>query len=91
MTSVPIFPVMQLRDKMFSIGSALDGHDLKEEGSEIFGIGAFGIAPTPHEPLSLDVNQATLNQDPRPQQSQDPHQMRITIDSSAYREQSRLL
>jgi hypothetical protein len=60
----------------------MDRHDLKEKSPEVFGIGALGIASTPHQSLSLDVDQAALNQNSRPHRPQDPHDMEVTIDCS---------
>lgn len=77
--------MMQLRNEALSISSRTDGHDFEEKISEVFRICTFGVAPTPHETLSLDVHQAALNQDSRPQDPQDPDQMAITVEGSAVR------
>ena len=66
----------------------MDGHDLEKKSSQMFGVGAFRVAPTPHQSLSLDVDQTALYQNSRPQRAQGPHHMRIAIDGSTARNQA---
>jgi hypothetical protein len=73
---------------MIAVIRRMKGHDFEEKSPEMFGVGAFGIASTPHQSLSLDVDQAALNQNSRPQRPQDPHHMEIAIDGSAARNQA---
>lgn len=68
----------------------MDGHDFKEKTSQVLGVGTFGVAPTPHESLPLDMYQTALDQDSWPQHPQDAHQMEIAVDGSAVRKQAML-
>jgi len=73
---------------MIPIRSRMDGHDLEKKSPKMFGVGAFRVASTPHQSLSLDVYQTALNQNSRPQTPQDSHHMEVTIDRSAARNQA---
>lgn len=81
---------MQVRDEGVSLAIGTDGHDFEEKRSEVFRIGPFGVAPTPHQALSLDVHQTALNQDSRPQQAHDPDEMAITVERHAVRKEAML-
>ena len=51
-------------------------------------IGTLGITPTPTKALALDMDKTALNQDRRPETSQDPDQMQIAIDRCTARGQA---
>jgi hypothetical protein len=76
---------MQLRNEALSVSSRTYGHDFEEKLSQVFSICTFGVAPTPHGSLSLDVHETALNEDLRPQHFQDPDQMAITVEGNAVR------
>jgi hypothetical protein len=82
------FPIAKLRDEMIPVRSRMDGHDLEKKSPEMFGVGAFRVASTPHQSLSLDVYQTALNQNSRPQTPQDPYHVKVAIDRSAARNQA---
>jgi hypothetical protein len=57
---------MNVGEEAIAIGNRMDGHDFKKKCSKVFSIGAFGMPPTPTQPLALDMHQAALNQNLRP-------------------------
>ena len=61
---------------------------LRKRAPQMFGVGAFGVASTPHQSLSLNVYQTALNQNSRPQRPQDPHYVKVAIDRSTARNQA---
>lgn len=61
MAPVPMLPRMHLGAEAIAGGSRVDGHDVEKQGAQMFGVGAFGVAPAPTESLSLNVYQAALD------------------------------
>lgn len=61
----------------------MERHDLEKEASEVSSVGAFGMPPAPTQSLTLEVDQAALNEDLRPEEPEDPDQVRIAVYSSA--------
>ena len=59
--SVLLFPRMQLMNEAITLRSRADSHDLKKQGSQMFGVSAFRVLPAPTESLSLNVYQAALD------------------------------
>lgn len=66
-------------EEVIALSRSTQGHDLEKKRSQLFGISALGVPSTPTQPLALDVHQATLNQDLRPQLPQDAHEVRIAV------------
>jgi len=52
---------MQLMNEAITLRSRADSHDLKKQGSQMFGVSAFRVLPAPTESLSLNVYQAALD------------------------------
>lgn len=82
-TSVPTFPSTNLGEKAITVRNGADGHDLQKQGSEVFGVGAFGMLSTPAESLSLDMHQAPLNYNFGPHTPEDTQKVWIPVDSRA--------
>src|SRR5918995_267199 len=90
-SSMAAFPIAQLRGEMIPVRNCMNGHDLEKKSPKMFGVGAFRVASTPHQSLSLDVYQTALNQNSRPQRAQDPHHVKVAIDRSTARNQASFL
>lgn len=82
------FPFPDSREKSVPIGSAMNRGYLKEDFSQLAGIGGLGRGPAPGQSLSLDMDQASLHCDTRPQLAQDVDHVRVTVNRKATRLQA---
>jgi hypothetical protein len=73
------FPVLDLGDELVPLSDGLDGHHLAEKNLEMFGFGLLGMTATPAKPLSLNMNQTSLDDDVGPDELEYPDDRRIAV------------
>jgi hypothetical protein len=82
--SEPIFPLQDTGTEPITSSNCRDGHDIEEDVSEMFSIGTLGLPAAPHQPLALNVDQASLHDDRRVQGLQGPPEVRISVTGDAF-------
>jgi hypothetical protein len=81
------FPISNCFKKHITVGSGLDFGDLKEDFSQVPGVGRSGRSATPGQALPLNVNQAALYDGIRPEPADYPHHRPVAVYGEATRVQ----
>jgi len=85
--AVLAFPVHYLLNKLVTVPLSSDGGHSKEDIPQLSGIARLGRCPAPAQPLSLNVNDTSLNNYVRPELVQHTHNRGITVNCKASRTQ----
>ena len=88
LTAVPVFPFVDVPEKLVSINCTMNAGDTEKGFSELSGVGGPRIAAAPRQPLPLNVYQASLDRYTGPESPEDPDHLGIAINGKATREQS---
>lgn len=81
--SIFIFPSLNSLNKLISFSKRMNQRYSKKDFSERSGICSFRICSTPSQPLTLDMNQASLKSNVWPYETNDLHHMGIPINCCA--------
>lgn len=79
-----MFPSRHLVKELIAFIERSDRGDLEENFSKMFGICASRVLPAPHEPLSLYMHKASLNDDIWPYRSEGTYGLRIPVNRAAF-------
>lgn len=77
--AVTTFPLGNSVEEHVALLVRTDGRDVEKKFPEMFGIGTRGMATAPHEALTLDMDQTSLNEDRRPEGGQKTDHLGIAI------------
>lgn len=80
-----LIPLVDLTNEAFSLHGGFDHGQIEKEFSKMFCVGPFGISPTPTEPLTLNVDNAPLQMNPRPLKQEVPRLLRIPINCGTFK------
>jgi len=86
--AVLTFPVHYVLNKPVTVPLSSDGDHSKKDIPQLSSVARFGRCPAPAQPLSLDVNDASLDDYVRPELAQHTHNLGITINCKASRTQA---
>ena len=86
--AISAFPLPKGLQKSVSFSLARNGSYLKKDSSQLSGIGCLGGCPAPSQPLTLDMDEASLYCDSRPELAHNVYDFRIAIDCKALGAQS---
>jgi len=78
--AVPVFPSCEKAEKLVPVSWCVNMCDLEKYLPELSGIGGLGIAAAPGKSLPLNMNQASLHRNIRPEFAKDPDHRGIAID-----------
>jgi len=81
------FPIPNSIEKPLALCVAFNSCHLKEDLSQLSGIGRFGRSPAPRQSLPLDMDEASLDCDTRPELTQGIYNIGITINCKTTRAQ----
>lgn len=82
------FPFVYRHKKLFPVCLAVNRSYLEKDFSQLSGIWSLGRGPAPGQSLPLNVDQASLHYDARPQLAQDVYYVRVAINCKAARPQA---
>ncbi len=86
--AVSVFPISDRLQKVVPLGLAANVEHLEKDLSKLSGVSGLGVAPAPRQALPLNVDQASLDCDVRPELPEDFYYMGIAIDGKTARMQS---
>ena len=86
--AISAFPVHYVLNKLVTVHLSSDGDHSKKDTPQLSGVAGFGRCPAPAQPLSLDVNDASLDDYVGPELVQHTHNLGITINCKASRTQA---
>src|SRR3989304_5769970 len=85
MTAIPSFPRIDLGRESVPLFRCANGHYLKKEFPQAFGVGSLGAPPATGGPLPLNMHQTALENNPRPPAAEQLVQMRVAVPRSTLR------
>jgi len=83
--AVAIFPFEYLRTQPLFVKLGFDVGNLEENLSEFYGIGPFRFLATPHQTLTLNVNETALDSNGWPEFFKGANHLRIAVNSATER------
>lgn len=81
-------PISDCIEKPVPVCRGTNAGNLEKDFSQLSGIKRLGESPAPRQPLPLNMDQASLHRDIRPELAENPYHIRVTIHGKAMRAQA---